>query len=148
MNKILRRRPKYKTVPDGTTDIEIWVAIDGKEFEGNAAEADCRRHDLEILTRNLWGSIEKYIPDPKSVDALGIDSWYHPKTEDELAVVLNQLDYNNSSGEDVYMNGTSRERAELPKAGDWLSGRREGSYIDIYTAEYLRNALAYLDKLK
>jgi hypothetical protein len=152
MEKIIRKVQQYKQVSNGTRNVEEWVSSDGNIFSGINAEKDCKKHEQVLLKQKFLFNIEKY-QDTSSL--LYPDIWYHPKNEEELLAVMEEIGYNNDYDR-VYINKILKSENtpnDFLKAGDWICAEYQDGgdyrgYIYIYTADYVKSSLKFLDDFK
>lgn len=152
MKKVTQVREKFvqrlSIVKEGTVNVEVFVAEDGKEFEGYMAEQQCAHY--EKMCR-LWSIIK----DCKTVNATWFDNtlplvYYKAETRDELDAIKAYLIGNNTRAS-VYTNDGMSDA--IP--GDWIgytivedNSDNGWDVITFYTLDFVSRHMAlYLDEV-
>jgi hypothetical protein len=142
MEKKIEKVTVYKQIPNGTKNIIIFVASDGKEFKGITAEEDCIKHEQQLEHNKNWSFVKRINPlwDISDIP----DDWFYASTEKELELIKRYVGFYDNYNK-VYVNGFDRNASEL-NVGDWISyiNKDGGDYrgsISIYTFEYVKQEI-------
>ena len=138
MIEATKKVPKYKKVRNGTKDVKVWVATDGKEFR---LKSECAHYELA-----LERSAKKAIFNGMKRAHINYvhNAWYYISNEDELNAANLFV-----CGERYDLD--EKSHGNVLKIGDWFHYEYHGgdgyvaSYSEIYTLDYV---LAELEKIK
>jgi hypothetical protein len=149
MEKIVKQEDNYVLVKKGKKDVEKFIAYDGREFDGYGAERKCREYEIALREKTYWSKIEKL-----DISIPYVDMWFHPKDDQELAVVLHHIGLDNTY-DYLYLNGVGAKPETVRnqfKAGDWIGYNYDDggdglSSYNIFTVDYIRSFVKEFDKL-
>ena len=142
-------KTKQVTIPDGTQEIKIYVADDGKEFKGINAKQECLNYESTLHWQEKLSKLNK-IDLPWST-AFPY-TWYMAKTSKDLPTLIKILDFDDTM---AYVDCDDKLRKEVGDdylvVGEWYTsiftdGGDSRDSVEIFSWSYLKTLFKELEK--